>query len=87
MLIIATFAIGGSLCGYTGKKLLALTNIEKGVLWMLLYMITISILWPISVLVVSIPCGQFSFFKRYLRNVYNKIVVKRKLENKNQKIQ
>ncbi|MEI9955656.1 MAG: hypothetical protein WDM90_04945 [Ferruginibacter sp.] len=32
-LIITTFAVGGSLCGYAGRKLLALTNLEKGALW------------------------------------------------------
>ena len=73
LLIIVTFAIGGSLCGYTGRKLLLFLNIEKGVFWVFLYIITISILWPIAVILVSIPLGQFSFFKRYLRNMYEKI--------------
>ena len=85
ILIIITFAIAGSVCGYTGRKLLGLTNIEKEFIWILLYIITISILWPIAVLIVSIPLGQFSFFKRYLRNMYDKIIGKRKLEDKNPK--
>lgn len=85
MLIIATFAIGGSLCGYVGKKLLAFADIEKGVWWVLLYIITITILWPISVIIVSIPCGQFAFFKTYLSSMYKKIMLKRNLKDKNQK--
>ena len=73
LLIITTFAVGGSLCGYTGRKLLDYTNIEKGFLWVISYIITITLLWPIAVLLVSIPFGQFSFFKRYLRNMFEKI--------------
>ena len=68
-LIITTFALGGSLCGYTGRKLLALTNIDKGVLWVILYILLITLLWPLAVLLVSIPLGQFSFFKKYIRRV------------------
>lgn len=77
LLIIATFAIGGSLCGYTGRKLLSYTNLEKGILWVIAYIITMTILWPIAVLLVSIPLGQFSFFKRYLRNMFEKLTDKR----------
>ena len=65
-LILATFAGGGSLCGLAARKLLLLTNIDKGFLWMLLYVLTASILWPFAVLLVSIPFGQFAFFKQYL---------------------
>lgn len=68
-LIITTFACGGSLCGFTGRKLLALTNLEKGVIYFIIYIITISILWPFCVLLISIPLGQFSFFKNYLKRM------------------
>ena len=66
VLIICTFAIGGSLCGIAGRKILGLTNLDKGALWVILYILLITILWPICVLIVSIPLGQFGFFKRYL---------------------
>ena len=72
ILIITTFALGGSLCGYTGRKLLALTSIEKDVLWVILYILLITILWPLAVLVVSIPLGQFAFFKKYISKVFNR---------------
>ena len=85
LLIIATFAIGGSLCGYAGRKLLGYSSIEKGVWWVIIYIITVTILWPIAVLLVSIPLGQFSFFKRYLRNMYEKIRGKRSSDSENQK--
>ncbi len=76
-LIIATFALGGSLCGYAGRQLLLLAGIEKGVGWIFLYLLLITLLWPICVILISIPLGQFSFFRRYLIKVWNKISGKR----------
>jgi formyltetrahydrofolate-dependent phosphoribosylglycinamide formyltransferase len=73
VLIIATFACGGSLCGFAGRKILIWLGIEKGGLWVILYIVLITLLWPICVLLISIPMGQFSFFKNYLTKVWNKI--------------
>lgn len=72
-LIFCTFAIGGSLCGYAGKKFLSLLFCEKGTLYYILYIVTITILWPIAVLLVSIPLGQFSFFKKYIAKMGKRI--------------
>jgi formyltetrahydrofolate-dependent phosphoribosylglycinamide formyltransferase len=72
ILIITTFALGGSLCGYAGRKLLALTNLDKGVVWVVLYIILITLLWPAAVLLVSVPLGQFSFFKKYIGKVFRR---------------
>lgn len=72
LFIITTFALGGSLCGYTGRKIMALTNIDKGTLWVVLYIILITLLWPMAVLLVSYPLGQFGFFKRYIRRVFKR---------------
>lgn len=77
VLIITTFAIGGSLCGYTGRKLLALTDIDKGALWIVIYIILITILWPMAVLLVSIPLGQFGFFKRYIGKIFKRFSSKK----------
>jgi formyltetrahydrofolate-dependent phosphoribosylglycinamide formyltransferase len=73
LLIISTFALGGSLCGLLGRKILLLTGIEKGFLWWLAYIIVITLLWPICVLFVSTPLGQFSFFKNYLNKIWERI--------------
>lgn len=73
LLIIATFAIGGSLCGYLGRKLIALTNVEKGVGWVLLYLLMVTFLWPFCVILISIPMGQFRFFKEYLKKMYERM--------------
>jgi hypothetical protein len=78
VLIITTFALGGSLCGYAGRKLLGLTGIEKGVLWIVLYVILVTILWPVAVILVSIPLGQFAFFKNYLKKVWARISGRKK---------
>ncbi len=73
LLIITTFALGGSLCGYLGRKLLLLLSLPNGLLWTIAYIILISILWPFCVLLISIPLGQFVFFKKYLEKVWYKI--------------
>jgi formyltetrahydrofolate-dependent phosphoribosylglycinamide formyltransferase len=73
VLIITTFALGGSLCGYAGRKVLMLAGLEKGILWIILYVLLITLLWPLCVLLISIPLGQFAFFKRYLVKVWGKM--------------
>lgn len=72
-LILCTFALGGSLCGYAGKKIMGLTGLDKNVAWFILYIIIISIIWPLCVLLISIPLGQFLFFKKYIHKVGNRI--------------
>ena len=84
ILIIVTFAIGGSLCGYAGRKILALTNIDKGFFWILLYILLITIIWPLAVIIISIPLGQYKFFQNYLRRVGRKM--RGKAKDNNQKI-
>ncbi|MBL0356463.1 MAG: phosphoribosylglycinamide formyltransferase [Chitinophagaceae bacterium] len=76
LLIISTFALGGSLCGYLGKKILSFTDLEKGILWVGIYIILVSLLWPICVLLISIPFGQFNFFKNYLVKIGQRITGK-----------
>ena len=73
VLILCTFAIGGSLCGYAGRQILSWTGLEKGVLWVVLYILLITLLWPICVLLISIPLGQFAFFRNYLQRIGRKM--------------
>ena len=77
-LIFTTFALGGSLCGYLGRMLLSYANLDKNLLFFILYVTVVTILWPFCVLAISIPFGQFSFFKRYLGRIKDKMVNKRK---------
>ncbi len=68
-LILCTFALGGSLCGYLGRKVLGLFELEKNVLYYVLYVLLITLLWPVCVLLISVFFGQFRFFKNYLARV------------------
>lgn len=72
VLIITTFALGGSLCGFAGRKILLLTNLEKGITWVLLYILIITLLWPLCVILISIPLGQFVFFNKYIHKIWKK---------------
>jgi len=67
--IIATFAIAGSLCGQSAANLVDLLVINKNISWWLVYLFVVTILWPFFILVVSVPLGQFTFFKNYLLKV------------------
>jgi formyltetrahydrofolate-dependent phosphoribosylglycinamide formyltransferase len=69
VLIISTFAIGGSSCGFLSRQLLLLTGLEKNLWWYVLYVVLMTITWPVCVLVVSIPLGQYRFFSNYLRRM------------------
>ena len=73
VLVIFTFAFGGSLCGFAGRKLMGLTGLGKGFLWVLLYIVFVTLLWPFCVLLVSIPLGQFPFFIKYLTRIWRRM--------------
>lgn len=68
-LIIATFAIGGSLTGYVARKLMPIFSIDSRWLWVIVYILFVTVLWPLAVLLISIPFGQFSFFRKYIRKI------------------
>jgi hypothetical protein len=68
-LIICTFAIGGSLTGFIGKKIMNMMGIDQDWLWAILYIILMTIIWPFAVIIVSIPLGQFRFFIVYIRKI------------------
>lgn len=74
--ILAAFAIGGSLCGFLGKKIMAFTGIEKGVLYLACYIIVVTLSWPICVVLISSLLGEYPFFKNYLNNIYKKMTGK-----------
>src|SRR6187401_664678 len=73
LLILFTFALGGSLCGYLGRQLLSVTRLESGPAWVTLYIIIVSLLWPLCVLLMSILLGQFPFFRKYLAKVWARL--------------
>lgn len=72
-LILCTFAIGGSATGYVGKKVMNALNIQQDWLWTIIYILLITIIWPLAVIIISIPFGQYRFFIKYIKKLGNKI--------------
>ncbi len=88
LLILCTFAIGGSLTGYAGKKIMNLLDIDQQWLWVPVYIVIITILWPLAVLLVSVFFGQFRFFTGYLRKIGKRMGFgKAKMGSENHEIQ
>jgi formyltetrahydrofolate-dependent phosphoribosylglycinamide formyltransferase len=77
-LILVTFAVGGSLTGYAGKWIMSALGVTKAAFYIPLYIIVITLVWPIMVLLVSVFTGQFIFFRKYLYKMKNRIWGKRK---------
>lgn len=83
-LILCTFALGGSATGFVGKKIMNVLAIQQDWLWAVIYILLVTIIWPMAVLVVSIPFGQFKFFTGYIRKMGEKMgLTRRKPEVEN----
>jgi formyltetrahydrofolate-dependent phosphoribosylglycinamide formyltransferase len=80
-LILFTFALGGSLTGYAGRKVLEALSIGKGAGYVFLYIILITLLWPFTVVVVSIPLGQFRFFTKYIYKIAQRMSGRKQTED------
>lgn len=73
LLVLITFAVGGSLTGYIGKKIMDWTGIASTALFVPVYIIVVTVVWPFMVLLVSIFTGQFFFFKTYIAKLGGKV--------------
>jgi formyltetrahydrofolate-dependent phosphoribosylglycinamide formyltransferase len=82
-LIIATFAIGGSACDRVAGFLLKNTALDKNIIWWIFYILLVTILWPVCVIIISFPLGQFQFFKNYLFRIWGKMTGKSPKNNQN----
>ena len=69
VLIICTFAIGGSLTGFVSRKILTALHLQSGLVWIMVFIVLATILWPLAVILVSIPFGQYPFFIKYIRKI------------------
>jgi len=78
LLILIVFALGGSLTGYIGKKLMSVFEIEILVLYLIIYILIVTLIWPFAVLLVSIPFGQFAFFRRYIAGMGTRLFTRKK---------
>lgn len=74
VLILCTFALGGTACGFIGKRIMHHIGPDHKVLWIVSYILMVTLLWPLCVLLISIPLGQFRFFKKYLERLGNRII-------------
>lgn len=72
-LILLTFAIGGSLTGFVGKKIMNFLAVQQDWLWALIYIVIVTLIWPLAVIIISIPFGQFPFFIKYIKKIGAKI--------------
>ena len=72
-LILCTFAVGGSSTGWAAKKIMNQIVLDQDWLWATLYIVLVTLLWPIMVLLISIPFGQFRFFRSYIRKLGGKM--------------
>lgn len=79
-LILITFTIGGSLTGFLGKKIMNLLAVPLDWIWAIIYIVLVTIIWPMMVLLVSIPFGQFRFFLNYIRKMGQRMGIVRKKE-------
>jgi len=77
VLIIICFALGGTLTGYSAKKIMDVLSVEKDWLWTIIYILLVTAIWPIAVLTVGFFFGQFNFFKDYVTKLGRKIGVAR----------
>src|SRR5262245_9967908 len=73
LLILISFAVAGSATGYLAKLLMNFLDIETGWIYVLIYIIAVTLLWPLMVIVVSLLFGQFNFFSNYLSRMSNRI--------------
>jgi len=74
LLVLVTFAVGGSLTGYAGKKIMNVLGLENALMYGLVYLVVVTLVWPVMVLAVSLVTGQFLFFKNYLAALGQKIL-------------
>ena len=78
LLILITFAVGGSLTGYIGRKLMPIFGIEQKWLWIIVYILLIVVIWPLAVLLISLLTGQYRFFSKYIIRIGRRMgIVKR----------
>ncbi len=82
VLILCTFAIGGSLSGLIGKTVMGWLTIDNRFLWIVVYVLVVTIVWPFCVLAVSVVFGQFGFFTKYLKKMGQRMAGKGKKQVK-----
>lgn len=78
VLVLCTFAVGGSFSGFAARKLMPILELDKGAIYWLVYVVLVTLIWPMAVLIFSIVFGQFTFFKGYLGRMATRMGFARK---------
>jgi formyltetrahydrofolate-dependent phosphoribosylglycinamide formyltransferase len=73
--IIICFAVGGAVTGFAAKKIMNVLLIRQDWLWAIIYIVLVTIIWPIAVVTVSLFFGQFTFFSGYVLRLLRKLGV------------
>lgn len=66
--------------GYLARTLIKPLELS-GVLFLIAYLIILTLLWPVMVVVVSIPLGQFRFFRNYLLKIARRFGLRRQKDS------
>ena len=82
VLIILCFALGGTVTGYTAKKIIDVLSIGQDWIWAIIYILLVTLIWPLAVVTVSIFFGQFKFFTGYVKRIGAKLGIIRNSESK-----
>lgn len=78
IMVLIIFTLGGSTCAFLGRKFMPLIGMEdKGAGYWVVYILIVTILWPVCVLFYSILLGQYPFFKKYLGQMGRRMVGKK----------
>ncbi len=72
-LILLIFALAGSATGYAARRLLGAVQVQPQALYILLYIILVTLIWPLAIMIVSLPFGQFPFFRIYLKRMLRRM--------------
>ena len=78
VMVLIIFTLGGSTCAFLGGKIMPYLGFEnRNVLFWVVYILMVTILWPICVLSYSIILGQYPFFKKYLSRMGKRMIGKK----------
>jgi hypothetical protein len=77
-LLFIIFPLGGNVTGYTERKLMNVFEIEMTTLFITVYIFLATIIWPLAVLIVNLPFGQFSFSREYISRTANRLFNRKK---------
>lgn len=78
IIVLIIFALGGSTCAFLGRQIMPAFGFEsKNFGYWVVYILLVTLLWPMCVLAYSIILGQYPFFKKYLGQMGRRMIGKK----------